>query len=217
MAIRILLVDDHEIVLEGFRSLLEQQPDMEVVGEATDGRIALEMTRELSPDVVLMDVTMPNLGGVEATRQLVRDFPHVKVLALSMDSSRRMVAQMLTAGAAGYLVKTCALEELVWGVRAVAGGKTYLSPQIAECVVEGYVHQGPAEQQVPCALLSGREREVLQLVAEGKSTKEIAATLHLAVKTVEAHRHNVMEKLDIHSIAGLTKHAVREGLTTLEA
>ena len=217
MAIRILLVDDHEIVVEGFRSLLEQQSDMEVVGVAADGRVALQLTRELSPDVVVMDVTMPNLGGVETTRQIVRDFPDAKVLALSMDPSRRIVAQMLTAGASGYLVKTCALEELVWGVRAVAEGKTYLSPQIADGVVDGYVHQGSAAEQVPCALLSGREREVLQLVAEGKSTKEIAATLHLAAKTVEAHRHNIMEKLDVHSIAGLTKHAIREGLTALES
>lgn len=216
MAIRILLVDDHEIVLDGFRSLLEGQADMEVVGQATDGRMALELVRELLPDVVLMDVTMPNLSGIETTRQVVHDYPGTRVLALSMNPSRRIVAQMLAAGASGYLVKTCALEELVWGVRAVASGKTYLSPQVAEGVVSGYINR-TGEEQVPCSLLSGREREVLQLVAEGLSTKEIASKLHLAVKTIEAHRHNIMAKLNIHSIAGLTKHAVREGLTTLEA
>lgn len=216
MAIRILLVDDHEIILDGFRSLLEGQADMEVVGQATDGRMALELVRELLPDVVLMDVTMPNLSGIETTRQVVHDYPGTRVLALSMNPSRRIVAQMLAAGASGYLVKTCALEELVWGVRAVASGKTYLSPQVAGGVVNGYINR-TGEEQVPCSLLSGREREVLQLVAEGLSTKEIASKLHLAVKTIEAHRHNIMAKLNIHSIAGLTKHAVREGLTTLEA
>lgn len=217
MAIRILLVDDHEIVVAGFRSLIEQQSDMEVVGVAADGRVGLQLTRELSPDVVVMDVTMPNLGGIEATRQISRDFPDAKVLGLSISPNRRIVAQMLMAGASGYLVKTCALDELVWAIRSVASGKTYLSPQIADGVVEGYVRQVPASEQDSCMKLSGREREVLQMVAEGKSTKQIAATLHLAAKTIEAHRHSIMEKLEIHSIAGLTKHAIREGLTALES
>ena len=216
MTIEVLLVDDHRIVLEGLRNLLEVQSDMKVVGEATDGYLALELTRELSPDLVIMDIVMPNLNGIETTRQVVRDFPDVKVLALSMKISERVVAQMLLAGASGYLTKISALEELVQAIRAVAAGRTYLSPLIAGTVVKGFIQAIPPEEEAPCAALSGREREVLQFVAEGKTTKEIASVVHVTVKTIEAHRQHVMDKLGIRTIAGLTKHAVREGLTPLE-
>jgi len=217
MAIRILLADDHQIVRGGFRSLLQQQRDLEVVGEAGDGRAALELARRLKPDMIVMDVAMPDLNGVDATRQILRELPNVKVLALSMHPSRRVVTDMLRAGACGYLVKTCALEELVQAVRAVDAGKTYLSPEIAGGVVEEYVHRVAAGASGPSpAALSQREREVLQLVAEGKTTRQIAAALHVTVKTVETHRHNIMEKLKVHSVAELTKYAIREGLTPLE-
>ncbi len=217
MAIRVLLVDDHQIVLNGFRSLLETQPDVEVVGQATDGRTALQLARELSPDVIVMDVTMPDLNGIETTRRIARDCPDIEVLGLSMHPSRRVVTQMLRAGAKGYLLKTCELDELIRAVRVVASGRTYLSPEIAGGVVEGCVQHAPTDQLAPCAPLSSREREVLQLVAEGKSTKEIASALHVSVKTIEAHRGHIMDKVGIRTIAGLTKYAIREGLTPLES
>jgi DNA-binding NarL/FixJ family response regulator len=214
MTIRIMLVDDHEIVREGFRSLLERQPDLEVVGQAGDGRAGVRLARELNPDVVVMDVAMKGLNGVEATRQVIHEVAGVKVLALSMHPGQRVVGEMLQAGALGYLVKSCALEELVHAVRTVAAGGTYLSGSIEqpdEAVAPP--PQGAASNKAP---LSRREREVLQLVAEGKSTKEVAATLHVSTKTIETHRGNIMRKLDIRSIAELTKYAVREGLTPLE-
>lgn len=217
MAIRILLADDHAIVRAGFRNLLEKQRDMEVVGEANDGRDAIQIARQLKPDVIIMDVAMPELNGIDASRQITREFPDIKVLALSMHSSHRVVSQMLRAGASGYLVKTCTVEELVRAVRAVNEGKTYLSPEIASGLVEDYMHRVPAGDDDTPATLSDREREVLQLVAEGKTTKEIASLLHVSVKTVEGHRHSIMEKLALHSIAELTKYAVREGLTPLES
>ena len=215
MAIRILLADDHRIVLDGFRGLIEKQPDMEVVGEAGDGRVALRLTRQCSPDVIIMDVAMPNLNGVETTRQVVRDFPRVKVLALSMNPAKRVVTQMLRAGASGYLLKTCKFEELIQAVRLVHAGKVYLSPDVAGGVVQDCLRRNRADKQIPSATLSGREREVLQSVAEGRSSKEIASALHVTAKTVEAHRRHIMDKLAIRTIAGLTKHAIREGLTAL--
>lgn len=216
MTIRILLADDHDLVRKGFRSLLESQPDMQVVAEVGEGRAALLAARDLDPDIVIMDVAMPGLNGVEATRQLLQETPRTKVLALSMHSAGRIVAQMLQAGAQGYLLKSCALEELVRAVRTVAEGKTYLCPEVAGKVVQGYLQRPAAEEQAGCACLTDREREVLQLVAEGKATKVIANLLELTVKTVEGHRHNIMHKLGIHSVAELTKFAIREGLTPLD-
>ena len=188
---------------------------MEVVGEANNGRVALDLTRELSPDVIIMDVAMPGLNGVDATRQIIRDFPGTKVLVLSMHPGRRVITQMLQAGASGYLVKTSVLEDLVRAVRAVVAGHAYLAPEITAGVVD--LRRSPAATGAKSATLSDREREVLQLVAEGKSTKEIAAALCVTAKTVETHRHSIMEKLELHSIAELTKYAVREGLTPLES
>jgi len=214
MTIRIMLVDDHQVVREGFRGLLERQSDMEVVGEAGDGRAGVKLAEELAPDVVVMDVAMQGLNGVEATRQVLQRVPKVKVLALSMHPGKRVVGEMLQAGALGYLTKSCALEELVHAVRTVAAGGTFLSSSVEQPDEIGALRPDSAARGK--AELSQREREVLQLVAEGMSTKEVAATLHVSTKTIETHRGNIMRKLGIHSIAELTKFAVREGLTPLD-
>lgn len=216
MPTRILLVDDHEIFLEGLRGLLERQHDMEVIGEARDGRAAVEAARTLTPDVVIMDITMPGLNGIEATRMIVSEARAVRIVALSMHSTRRFMAEVLKAGACGYLLKESAVAELILAIRTVTSGKAYLSPRITDAVVDDYVRHVPTDRSAAFSALSAREREVLQLVAEGKSTKEIAALLHVSVKTIEAHRAQVMDKLRIHSVAGLTKFAVSEGLTPPE-
>jgi len=212
---RILLVEDHAIVREGLCSLLEKQPDMEVIGEAEEGRTAVDLVRQLLPDIVIMDITMPNLNGVEATRHITSEFPQVKVIALSIHSNKRFVADMLGAGATGYILKECLFDELVQAIQAVAAGGSYLSPRITGVVIDGYVKRLAAAADSPLSTLTGREREVLQLVAEGKSTKQIALDLHVSTKTVEANRRKIMQKLDIHSVAELTRYAVREGLTPL--
>ncbi len=216
MSIKILLADDHAIMRQGLRSLIEKQPDMEVVGEAEDGRKAVELVRELLPDIVIMDITMPNLNGVEASRQITGEFPKVKIIALSINSNRRFVTDMLGAGATGYVLKECLFDELVQAIQAVAAGGSYLSSRITGLVIEDYISRLSTIAESPLATLTGREREVLQLVAEGTSTKQIALKLHVSTKTVEANRRQIMEKLDVHSIAELTKYAVREGLTSLE-
>lgn len=215
MSIRILLAEDHTIVREGLRSLLENQPDMKVVGEAEDGRTALELVRELLPDVVIMDITMPNLNGVEATRHITSEFPEVKVIALSIHSNSRFVTDMLKAGAKGYILKECLFDELVQAIQAVIVGDGYLSSRITGIVVDGYVNRMATVADSPLLTLTGRERQVLQFVAEGKSTKQIALDLHVSTKTIEANRRQIMQKLDIHSVAELTRYAVREGLTPL--
>ncbi|MGD2095842.1 MAG: response regulator transcription factor [Phycisphaerales bacterium] len=217
MSIRILLVEDHAIVREGLRSLLESQSDLEIVGEAEDGRTAVELVRTLLPDMVIMDITMPNLNGVEATRHIISEFPNVKIIALSIHSNRLFVTDMLGAGAAGYVLKDCLFDELVQAIQAVVDGGGYLSPKITGVVIGDYVKRVGATVDSSFTALTCREREVLQLVAEGKSTKQIALELHVSTKTVEANRRQIMDKLDIHSIAELTKYAVREGLTSLEA
>ena len=216
MSIKVLLVDDHAIIREGLRSLLEKEPKMEVVADTDDGRKARELVRELSPDVVIMDITMPGLNGIEATRQITAEYPGVKVIALSIHSKRRYVADMLSAGAAGYILKECLFDELVQAIQAVAAGGQYLSPRITDVVVSDYVKRLSAASDSPVAALTSREREVLQLVAEGKPTKQIALELHVSTKTIEANRRQIMEKLNRHSVAELTKYAIREGLTTLE-
>lgn len=217
MSIRILLADNHRLFREGLRALVERAVDMEVVAEAEDGRSAVQQVAELKPDVAVMDVSMPDLNGMEATRQIMHRTPGTKVMALSMHSDRRFVGGMLKAGAHGYLLKDCANEEFIRAIRAVAGGQTYLCPAVAGQVVDGYVHQGGSEGPGRSSeILSPREREVLQLVAEDLTTKETAGKLHIGAKTAETHRQQIMNKLDVHSVAELTKFAVREGLTSLD-
>lgn len=216
MSTSILLVDDHAIIRQGLCSLLEKQPDIEVIAEANNGRKALELVQQLMPDIVIMDVTMPGLNGIEATRQIYNQLPQVKVIALSIHSNRRFISDMLRAGAAGYILKECLFDELVQAIQAVAAGDTYLSPRITGVVVEDYINRLSTDVDSPLSLLTSREREVLQLVAEGKSTKQIALKLHVSNKTIEANRRQIMDKLGLHSIAELTKYAIREGLTSLE-
>lgn len=216
MSIRILLADDHKITREGLRLLLDNQQDMEVVAEAEDGRTAVSLVREVVPSVVIMDVSMPDLNGVEAARQIVAQFPDVKIIGLSMHSDTLFVTEMLKSGASGYLLKDCAFDELALAIRTVVAGKTYLSPSISGVVVDDYLHRLSKADFSDSEVLTDREREVLQLLAEGKSTKQIALKLHISVKTVETHRRQIMNKLDIHTVAELTKYAIRKGLTSLE-
>ncbi len=217
MTIRIVIVDDHRIVREGLRGLLEAQTDMEVVAEASDGRSALRLVQEHSPSVVVMDVSMPDLNGIEATRQITGHVPGVRVLALSMHYDGRFVAGMLGAGAVGYLSKDCASDELVAAIHAVVANQTYLSPAMAQVVVRDYISSLERAQMTVLSVLTPREREVLQLIAEGATVKETASKLCLGAKTVETHRQHLMEKLGVRSIAELTKYAIREGLTSVDA
>lgn len=214
MGIRILLADDHQIMVEGLCALLRKHPEMETVGQASDGRTAVEMAEKLSPDVVLMDIGMPNLNGIEATRQMVARHPNTKVMALSTHSDGTTVAKMLKAGASGYMLKASAFTELIKGIKAMVEDRTYLCSRIANVIFSDYVNMITNPKWSGGDGLTGREREVLQLVAEGWTTKEIAATLHISVKTIDSHREHIMDKLNIRNIAGLTKYAIREGLTT---
>jgi DNA-binding NarL/FixJ family response regulator len=214
LSIKILLADDHAILRQGLRALLEKEPEIEVVGEAEDGRKALHLIEELEPDIIVMDITMPNLNGIAATRQIVSRHPKVKVIALSIHSNKRFVTDMLKAGASGYILKECLFDEFVQAIHAVASSETYLSPKIVGVVVSDYVDHLSSNHTT--SIFTMREHEVLQLLAEGKSTKTIASKLHISIKTVEANRRQIMEKLNIHSIAELTKYAIREGLTSLE-
>jgi len=206
--IRIVLADDHKVVRQGFQRILEAQPDMEIVGEASNGREALEVVAKLTPDVVVMDVAMPELNGIEATRRVGEAAPHARVLALSMHKDSVYVREILRAGAKGYLLKDAVDEDLIAAVRAVSRGEGYLSPGVADAVLTDY------RQHVtdPIDLLTSREREVLQLIAEGKTNKDIATLLKLSVYTVDAHRGRIMEKLNLHSTGELVRFAIRKGL-----
>jgi DNA-binding NarL/FixJ family response regulator len=217
MSIRVLLADDHKIFRDGLRTMIEKDAGMEVVAEAENGRKAVKLAEKLSPNVIIMDVSMPDLNGIEATRKIIAGTSNVKVIALSMHSDRRFVLGMLEAGASAYLLKDCAFAELVSAIRQVAAGNTYLSPKIADVVVKGYLNKVSDTSLTTRTILTSREREILQLLAEGLSAKEIAAHLNLSIKTIETHRRNIMEKLEIHTIAELTKYAIREGLVALES
>jgi two-component system, NarL family, response regulator NreC len=206
--IRILLADDHAVVRQGFKMILDAQPDMEIVGEAGNGREAVEQAEQLRPDIVVMDVAMPELNGIEATRRLAASMPRTRVIALSMHKDSVYVREILRAGARGYLLKDSGAGDLVSAIRAVASGESYLSPAVSNAVLDDY----RKHVTNPIDLLTSREREVLQMLAEGKTNKEIAVVLNLSVYTVDAHRGRIMEKLNVHSINELVRFAVRNGL-----
>jgi DNA-binding NarL/FixJ family response regulator len=214
--VKVILADDHQIVRQGLRTLLAEELDIQVVAEAEDGRAAVRLALELMPAVVIMDIGMPDLNGIEATRQILSQSSRVKVIGLSMYVDRRFIVNMLKAGASGYLLKDCAFEELTRAIRAVTAGKTYLSPDVTHVVMQEFFAGSHDPGTSVFSVLSAREREVLQLLAEGRSTSQIAGHLHVSVKTIETHRQQVMHKLKLNNVAQLTKYAVREGLTSLE-
>jgi len=209
---RILIADDHTLVRAGLTSLIARLPEMEVVAEAADGRQALRLVRDLQPDIVLMDIAMPGLNGLESAERIHGIHPKIKIIILSMHASEEYVAQALKAGASGYLLKDAATAELEMALKSVAMGQFYLSPAISRQVVDNFLRGGPTGLD----LLTPRQREILQLIAEGKGTRDIAETLHLSVKTVETHRAQLMERLDIHDVAGLIRYALRKGLISAD-
>jgi DNA-binding NarL/FixJ family response regulator len=210
-SIRVLVADDHALVRAGFRSLLEKMDGVEVVGEAGDGREALKLIETLSPNVVMMDIAMSGLNGLEAAARAAKEFPAARIIILSMHANEEYVLQALRSGAAGYLLKESVATELELAIRAVYEGRTYLSPAISRAVVDQYLQKG-VEARSPAASLTPRQREILQLIAEGKTTKEIAFLLNLSPKTVETHRAMLMQRLQIHDLAGLVRYAIRIGL-----
>jgi DNA-binding NarL/FixJ family response regulator len=215
--ITILLADDHKLLREGLRALIEEQKNMTVVAEAEDGRSAVQLADRLSPDIIVMDISMPGLNGIDATRRIVAENPGIKVIALSMHADRNFVVEMFKAGAAGYLLKDCAFEELIHAIRAVSSKKAYLSSKLSDTMIKDYVNLFSKKKLSASPVLTAREREVLQLLAEGKNTRDVAAKLSVSTKTVETYRQQIMKKLDIHSVAELTKYAIRAGLTSLDA
>lgn len=215
MALRIILADDHKIVRDGIRALIETQEGFEVVAEAMDGRIAVSLAEQLSPDVVIMDIGMPELNGIDAMCQIAKANPEIKVIALSMYSDRHFVTEMLKAGAKGYLLKDCAFDELVHAIRVVSSNQIYLSPGIAGMVVEDYLKNVSATERTVYAVLTEREREVLKLLAEGNNNRNIGRMLYISEKTVETHRRQIMHKLGVNSLVELIKCSIREGLVVL--
>lgn len=214
--VRIALADDHKLFRMGLRQLIERHPEVTIIGEAATGLEAISIAKEHTPDVVLMDISMPELNGIEAARRLHEELPEVRVVIVSMHSDRRYVLEALRAGVRGYLLKDSSPEEIFRAIQKVMSNQFYLSPQINEQVIAGFVQQGGSTAPSAFDILSGREREVLQLLVEGKSTKQIADLLNLSAKTVETHRMHIMDKLDIHTLPELTRYALREGLTSLE-
>ena len=216
MAIKVLLADNHGILRQGIQALIEKQNDMELVGQADNGLIAVEMARQLRPDVVLMDVTMPVLNGIEATRQIKSELPEVKVLALSVHAKREFILDMVRAGASGYMLKECVFDDLARAIKAVAAGQSYLSPEVASIVLDGItkdsIFSAAASNRQTLTL---REKQILELLTEGKSAKQIASQLGLSVKTIEANRRQIMKMTESYNLADLTKYAIRQGLTTV--
>lgn len=212
---KILIADDHGIVRQGLKSLVEHQPGIEVIGEAEDGRVAVELAKELYPDVIIMDISMPSLNGMEATRLILQENKAIKVIALSMHADKHIVIEALEAGASAYVLKSYLFDELIKALETVAQDRCYLSPRITNVVIDDYVMKTkkiePSEPK-----LTSRERQIVQLISEGKTIKEIARTLYISPKTADSNRRHIMNKLNISSVAELTKYAVREGLTSLE-
>ncbi|NJD38867.1 MAG: response regulator transcription factor [Geobacter sp.] len=215
MNLSILLADDHTIVREGLKALLEKENDLIVVAEAENGRIALEKARQCRPDIAVMDISMPEMNGIEATRHIVAELPDTRVLALSMETDRRFVVEVLKSGATGYVLKDAAFSELALAIRRVAANETFLSSRISDLLIREFIQKIPEETAITYQILTPRERSLVQLIAEGKPMKEIAFSFDVSLKTLENQRHTLMKKLNLYSIAELTKYAVREGLTTL--
>jgi DNA-binding NarL/FixJ family response regulator len=213
---RILIADDHGIVRNGLKFLISRETDMEVVGEAEDGLTAVKLAKELQPDIVIMDVSMPNLNGIQATKLILHEIPGTRIIALSMYFNRSFVIDMLKAGAVGYVLKSYLFDELVRAIRAVAAGERYLSPKVTAVLIENYINRIPAADGSYQNGLTDRERQMLQMLAEGQSVKQIALQLHINPKTADANRRQIMNKLGIYNIAELTKYAIREGLTSPE-
>ena len=217
MTIRIALCDDHQIIREGLRSLLERQSDMTVVGEGVNGLDAIRLARDKKPEIMVLDIAMPELNGIAATRRIVEDFPKIKILGLSMHSDHHFVTEMLEAGASGYMLKDSAFAELTSAIRTLMAGGLFISPRLASNVLEVFAHKVKPSRKVRRKVeLSEREAEILQMISEGKSSKDIASSLAISVKTVETHRQHIMQKVGVHNVAALTKYAIREGLTSLE-
>ena len=213
MGVRLLLADDHEIVRKGLRALLEAEPGWQVAAEAADGRDAVEKAQQIKPDIAILDISMPSLNGLEATRQIVKGISQTKVLVLTMHDSDPLIQQVLEAGARGYLLKSDAARDLVAAVDALRRNKTFFTPKVAQLVLEGYLDKNPRESSSPeggsSSSLTDRQREIVQLLAEGKSSKEVASALGLSVKTAETHRANIMRRLDCHSVTALVRYAIR--------
>jgi len=213
--LRVLVADDHEIVRKGLRSILEEQPGWEVTAEASDGREAVDKVRSLRPDVSVVDVGMPGLNGLEATRQMLRNDPETKVLILTMHESDPLIREVLDAGARGYLLKSDASRDLVSAIDAIRRNKTYFTARVAQMVLDGYLDKKPrtpTEAELPTSRLTPRQREIVQLLAEGKSSKEVAVALGLSVKTAETHRANIMRRLNCHSVSELVRYAIRNNI-----
>jgi len=213
MSVKIIIADDHKIMRDGLRNMLEKEPGMEVVAEAKNGREAVRLAEQLRPDILIMDITMDDLNGMDAARAIVAKGLGTRIIALSMHADKRFVAGMFEAGAMAYLLKDCAYDELLQAIRQVTGGRTYLCSMISGVVIRDYIQRMRKNEP---SLLSPREKEILQLMAEGSTTKRIADQLKVSVKTVETHRQHIMEKLNIFSIAELTKYAIKEGITSLD-
>jgi len=214
--VKLMLVDDHKIVRQGIKKLLEEEPDLQVAGEAANGREAVKKATELKPDVILMDITLSNLNGLEATKQIKKVLPDVKVIMLTMHKNEEYVLQSFQAGASGYILKEGAVEELVSAIRSIHQDKSFLSPTISKTLIDAYLRKmETGKTETPFDLLTDREREVLQLIAEGSTNREVAKSLFISVKTVEAHRAHIMQKLNIHDIAKLVKYAIQKGLVDL--
>ncbi|MGB2769319.1 MAG: response regulator transcription factor [Candidatus Zixiibacteriota bacterium] len=214
--IKLLVADDHKIFRQGIKKLLEEESDLQVVGEASDGREAVKKTIELKPDVILMDIAMANLNGLEATRQIKKQLPSAKVIMVTMHKNEEYVLQSFQAGASGFILKEGAVEELVSAIRSINSDKSFLSPSISKTLIDAYMRKmETGKTETPFDLLTDREREVLQLIAEGYTNREVAKSLFISVKTVEAHRAHIMQKLNIHDIAKLVKYAIQKGLVDL--